>query len=330
MARWAFDRSFQTKSNDMKKDNVNYLVAGGVVVAALVLLLVVLFQITGRTGATESYFVYYDNVTGLGEGTPAYFDGYRIGDIGEIVPDRSGDQLRFEVTLNLKKGWPVPEGSVARVSSAGLLSDTVIDISEGPGPGLLAPGSEIPGAEGGDMFAAVNSLAADFSELTQTQIRPMLETLRLRVDGITGDLESGTPEVIEDLRELLAKLDNGAASINQILREENISHVDNMLVNLDSASGHVTQLAGDLKQTRVRADELLDELNAVVAENRPELNQAIVALRRSMASLDTRMDSIAHNLESTSRNINEFSRTIRRNPGILLSTPADDETEDLP
>lgn len=47
----------------VKRDHVNYVLVGGVVLAALAVLLFALVMITGRTGGSTDYHVYYGNVT---------------------------------------------------------------------------------------------------------------------------------------------------------------------------------------------------------------------------------------------------------------------------
>ena len=73
----------------MKRDTINYVAVGAVVLAALVLLLVGLALITGRSGAATDYFVHYRNVTGLRYGAPVFYEGYRIGEVAAIEPERS-------------------------------------------------------------------------------------------------------------------------------------------------------------------------------------------------------------------------------------------------
>ncbi|MEP6939123.1 MAG: MlaD family protein, partial [Rudaea sp.] len=109
----------------MKRDNINYVLVGTVVAAALVLLIVVLAVITGRGGASSSYVVHYRNVTGLRYGAPVFYQGYRIGQVSEIDPerhlpakpavDKSSDKAaldasgtRYKVTLAVRRDWPIP------------------------------------------------------------------------------------------------------------------------------------------------------------------------------------------------------------------------------
>ena len=70
----------------MKRDNMNYVLVGAVVVAAFVLLIATLVMITGRSGATTAYYTHYRNVAGLRVGAPVFYQGYRIGDVGRIQP----------------------------------------------------------------------------------------------------------------------------------------------------------------------------------------------------------------------------------------------------
>ena len=58
----------------MKRDSIKYVLVGAVVSAAIVLLLVGLALITGRSGASTDYFVHYRNVTGLRYGAPVFYE----------------------------------------------------------------------------------------------------------------------------------------------------------------------------------------------------------------------------------------------------------------
>ncbi len=86
-------------------------------------------------------------------------------------------------------------------------------------------------------------------------------------------------------------------------------------------------LSDDLRQTRARADALLDSLNDTVAENRPDIRSAVNDLQQTVAAVAQRIDTITYHLESSSRNLNEFSREIRQAPNRLLFTPPADEVE---
>jgi phospholipid/cholesterol/gamma-HCH transport system substrate-binding protein len=305
----------------VKRDTINYVMVGSVVSVALVLLLVGLALITGHSGASADYVVRYRNVTGLRYGAPVFYEGYRIGDVGEIEPERNATGTRYKVTLAVRKDWTIPQDSVARLQSSGLLADMSIGISEGSSRAVLAPGAEIKGAESADVFAAVGELAGQVSSLTRDQISPMIIRLSQRVESITGSLDSSTPEILMQAQTLLGKLSGASDALDDLLKPQNRAAVAGIL-------GNVQGLSGELRETRKTLDETVGELADIARENRGDIRGAVTDLATVMASLSSRMDVITHHLESATRNLDEFSREIRRNPGQLLRSPEPDKLED--
>ena len=177
----------------MKRDNVNYVAVGVVVLAAFVVLMVALAMITGRSGPSAAYYTHYHNVAGLRFGAPVFYEGFRIGQVGSIAPDRDANGIRYKVELNVRKDWPIPKDSIARMTSTGLLADVAVGIVEGKAREIAAPGTELTGAENADIFSAVNELAAQMTDLTRNQIAPLLKNLSEHVDSIAGIIDKNTP-----------------------------------------------------------------------------------------------------------------------------------------
>lgn len=305
----------------MKRDTVNYTLVGAVVALALVVLLVGLALITGRSGPASEYLVQYRNVTGLRYGAPVFYEGYRIGDVGEIQPHRSAAGTRYKVTLVVKRDWQIPKDSVAHLQSSGLLADMSIGIKEGASREMLAAGAEIRSAESADVFAAFSELAGEVSNLTRDQITPMVKQLSLRVESITGALDDNAPEILGQAQALLDKLNSASTAMDDLLKPENRAAVAAIL-------GNVQGLSGELRETRKTVDGAISELADIARENRGDIRSATTDLATVMASLSSRMDVITHHLESATRNLDEFSREIRRNPGQLLRSPEPDKLED--
>ena len=304
----------------MKRDTVNYTLVGAVVLAAIVLLLVGLALITGRGGATTGYLVRYRNVTGLRYGAPVFYQGYRVGQVGDITPERTADGTRYRVDLAIRRDWPIPNDSPARLQASGLLADVSVGISEGASKDMLAPGGELKGIEGADIFAAVNELAGQITELTRSQITPLIRTLSQRVDSITGAIDEKTPQILDQTRTLLERLNVASTGLNDVLKPENRAEVGNIL-------GEVSKLSTELRKTRETLDQALGEIGAIAKENRPDLRSSVQDLSSVLQALSGRMDVITHHLESSSRNLDEFSREIRSHPNRLIIAPKADKVE---
>lgn len=305
----------------MKRDHVNYTLVGVVVLAALALLLVAMALITGRSGGEAEYHTYYRNVTGLRAGAPVFYQGYRIGQVGEVLPERGAEGTRYRIALELRADWPIPADSVARLQSSGLLADVTVAIREGIEKKNLAQGAEIRGEESTDIFGAMNELASEVTTLTRSQITPLIRNLSQRVDSITGSLDEGTPRLINQAQDLLVRLVQASDSVNDLLKPENRAAVSDIL-------GEVRALSSQLDVTKRNLDAALGDLAKITKDNGPGVEAAVTDLQAVLAALSSRIDAITHHMDSASRNLDEFSREIRKNPNRLLLSPKADKVEE--
>ena len=141
-----------------------------------------------------------------------------IGQVGAIIPERdaasAGERhTRYKIALSVRRDWPIPNDSLARLTSTGLLADVAIGISEGKSKDAAAPGSELKGVENADIFTAVNELAAQLTELTRDQIAPLIKNLSQHVDSIASVIDKNTPELVEQSKALLHRLNAASDSI---------------------------------------------------------------------------------------------------------------------
>ncbi|MEP6483223.1 MAG: MlaD family protein [Rudaea sp.] len=305
----------------MKRDNVNYILVGGVVIAAFLLLLGTLAMISGRGGASSDYFTHYRNVTGLRFGAPVFYEGFRIGQVGKIIPERTDKGTTYKIELDVRKDWPIPKDSVAHLTSSGLLADVAIGISEGVSKDPAVPGSELKGAENADIFSAMNELAGQLTELTRDQIAPLIKNLSQHVDSIASVIDKNTPELVEQSKILLGRLNTASESVNDLLKPENRAALSSILAN-------TRDLTHELKGTQQKLDDAIGQLDSIAKENRPGVRQSVNDLRAVLASLSGRVDSIMQHLEVASRNFDEFAREVRKSPNRLLIAPKADKLQE--
>jgi len=311
----------------VKRDNINYVLVGAVVAAAVALLLVALAAITGRGGASSDYVARYRNVTGLRDGAPVFYEGFRIGQVESIDPERAPHEgkieTRYKVTFAVRRDWPIPKDSVARLTSTGLLADVAIGISEGASADMAKPGGELAGLENADLFSSMNALAVQLSDLTRNQVSPLVKTLTTHVDSIASKLDESTPEIVEQSRQLLQRLNSASASVDDLLKPQNRAAIGAIL-------GNVQTLSHDLRATQAKLDGAIGQIDEVIRENRPGVRDSVDDLRGILASLSERIDSITQNLAVAARNFNEFSREVRMSPNRLLIAPKRDKIEEEP
>ncbi len=322
----------------MKSTRINYLVVGTFVLATIAGLVIAVSLLTGRTGATDRYYTVFRNVTGIDFGTRVLYEGFPIGQVENVHPFDEDGQLKFKVDISVSEGWAIPDDSNAQIAASGLLAAVTIGINAGRSKTSLQPGSRIPSTEAANVIDAMSSLAIDFSRLAEEDIRPLLRNLNRSAGTVADLLDEGGVAMVDDLRNVITdvgdrvpaifaeidaitgKLNQSADRISQVLNEQNIQEVETIIADLGTASRNMATLTREIGETREAMDKLLIDIDAVVIDNRPDVDRSINSLRHSAESVARHIDAINENLEGAARNLFEFSRQIRQNPSLLLNS----------
>jgi len=287
----------------MKKDNLNYTLVGGFVVAVMLLLFYILFRITGHESGLQNYYVVFNKVAGIKEGASVTFSGYKIGQVETLIPIQENNHTVYKMLLLVKENWPIPEDSVAKIIMPGVIADKQIDITEGESPTHLKPGDQIPSQSSMDMMLVVQDIAQQ--------------------------LQAFIPRVTGDTKNLLSSLNNSAGQLEKLMSEENQQHVSHMFKNADAASYNLSKLAKSFDNVQLQLDKLLSRSNQLITDNEADLHQSIIELRQTMHLISSKMEPLLYNMDASSRNLNEFSRQIRNNPASLISSkPPVDSVEE--
>lgn len=313
----------------MRDSRINYVLVGSVVLAMLVALVVSIALLSGRTGRTEAYYTLYDNVGGVKYGTKVLFEGFAIGQVEDIQPQRDGGKVRFKVRLGVAEGWQIPEDSVARIAASGLLAAVAVDIRGGVSTVALRPGDQINSQSGGNLFSAMSDVASEVTTLSQTGLRPLIETLNRTVGAFGPILEQRAPQLFDNLVSLSADLaaktprissnvEQMTTGMNRLFSPGNTQRMEDTIGNLERTASNLAELTGSLHSSKAKVDSLLATLDKVAADNGETIGQSLKDLRYSLQTVARNIDSVTYNLEGTARNMNEFSREIRQDPGLLL------------
>jgi len=322
----------------MNPKRSHYVLVGFFVLAIAAGLIVTLALLTGRTGATETYYTHYDTVTGIKHGTPVLFSGYPVGQVTAVEPEYTQGELRFRVALAIAEDWPVPAGSVAQVRASGLLGIVSINIREGDGDALLPPGETLASEPAPNLFATLANAASLVDDLARRDLRPLLQNINALVTSMNTLAAGDAAEMLADLRSTADKLDAGTdefvtnlVALSALLREngerlstlldtENLQRVDSTLAGVDATARNFAQLSASLEDTRGDLDRLLANLNALVSDNKLDVDRTVMDLRYTMHAIAQRIDAVSANLEGTSRNMFEFTRQLRQNPASIFGT----------
>ncbi len=302
----------------MYNQRINYVLIGCFVISMVIALIVSLALITGRTGASDTYYVVLDNVADIKYGTQVRYEGFPVGQVEEITPEPDGARMRFRVEVSVQEGWRIPDDSLARIGASTFLSAKTIDIASGKSGQITPAGGQIASAAPVDIFSTISATASEISELNRKSVKPLLESLT----SLVQTAEIGAPRITEELITFTERLNATLAPLQEIMSKENLDLIELSIGNVEEATGNMAILSRDLRMSLQTVDHLMTNLDEVIQENKGSVDETLKDARYTLRVVASTVDAIVHNLEGTMRNMNEFSRLIRQNPGLLLdSTP---------
>lgn len=283
----------------MKSDRINYIIVGGFVILMLTGIVTSVAMLSGRTGATDTYYTSYGDVTGLKFGSQVLYMGFPVGQVEKISPQLDHGTMVFHLELALTsrfKDWKVPSDSVAQMKSAGLLSAMAIDIRAGEGRSWLQPDDFIPGQPATDIFAAISETANALKRLTETRLEPLLTNLDEYIDSIgkilvteggatmrnlnifSETLANRGPELIDEVVTLSASLKRTSDSLAKVLSPDNADKLDSVVDNVLAASVSLSLMSAEARE----------DINALLGPKSQErINAMVDNFSRASANVAT-------------------------------------------
>lgn len=304
------------------------LVAGALLVATV-------FALSGAfAGPSKTYRAYFHFAGGLEPGaTVRYAGGPKVGRVQKLELDPT-DPSRVEITFSVKSDLPVKTDSRAKIMSLSPLGDNHLEIIPGSEKAALAPAGALLPTE---PYIDFNALTKDINDIT-----PQAQQLLASLNGRATELQ----ETVARVNDLLNRSNRanlaGALAETRGMLAENRPQVKATVGNLSSASRKLEPLLDDLRKTSAQADEALNQVDSLVGENRKDVRQAILELRRSLLTVNDltgrldqtvdvnseNIDELLENLRHVSENLKEFTNTIKTRPYTLIrsSSPPEHKT----
>jgi ABC-type transporter Mla subunit MlaD len=302
----------------MARKHRNEVLAGGFVVLALGLL-VLLFFLKGTLGEvleqSGEIQVVFDDVRGLKNADPVLFLGSKVGRVTgvEIVPGLEAEKARL---------FPPEAGPVSRVIVTLRLprriqeqvrSDSPVEISKS----LTGNVSVLIGRGQGQPLPAERAVLKGRSGVELAELAGRLDALFLKAGPVVEQFACLARQFQEGLLPVQKDLAGGLAEARAILAE-NRSDLRSLTANLAEGVAlarkvleKVEPAAGELKAALSRLEEAAGTLNGVVAENRSGLSAIVEDARTAIA------------------NAANITADVRRRPWRLLYRPSKSEEGSL-
>jgi phospholipid/cholesterol/gamma-HCH transport system substrate-binding protein len=273
-----------------------------VLVAAGLLITSVLAVKGFFAGGDIPHRAFFKFAGGLRPGATVRFGGMEAGSVKAVHIDPH-DSTRIEVDFSIEEDIPLKTDSVAEITSLGPLGDNYLELSTGTRQAPKAPPGSV--VESAPTFN-FNDLAAMIAGL-QPMVLQTLVKLDQRLDELQVTVARVNGLMSDQNR---ANLSRSLNTINSMLTEDR-PKVSRTLDNVQAASAQLRPLLDDLKKTMAQANGALDNINAVVLENRSDLRASVKELRETLLSASGVMEQLNRTLNYNSDNIDEILANVR-------------------
>lgn len=256
------------------------------------------------------YYAYYSNVDGLAVASPVQVNGYKVGQVREIIYDYA-DPGKIKVMLAMDKKLSIPADSYAEMGQT-MLSGAYINLKIGKSAKKLAVGEEIPsGTSNGLMESISNEIMPAIS-----QIMPKIDSLLSNLNTLVAD-----PALLQSIQ----RLDGITANVlgvteglsNTMSRDVPLVVRDARSIThqIDSVSANLLALSKTLKQLPIATTMAnVNNITANLSNFATKLNSSTSTLGRL-----TNDDELYHRLNQVSADIDSLIVDIKRNPKRYIS-----------
>ncbi|MEA3277630.1 MAG: MlaD family protein [Pseudomonadota bacterium] len=320
-------RKARAQRRDLMLAGVFVLVMAAVALGALALLIPGLFGDAYRLDA------YFAEATGLDAGIQVMQEGFVIGIVERVEPvfpgrdeaagrcpspaaagtRRSAVLPCFRATLRIRDNWPVPEDSVAQISSIGLLQEYALKIQPGGASRLLlnrqavvTSGPEI------ELTQQLSDLTITLQLLAQEKIEPTLEGIQesfARFDVVMEILQRLGTDLEQTVDQVSAIFDGRSEEVKRAVEE-------------------VERTAEEVQRAVKSYGDLANDIRGLVRDNKPSVERSLDDTQYLLQELAAALTPILTNIEDATRDLSALARDLRNNPAatILQGHKVEDET----
>ncbi|WP_294597045.1 MlaD family protein [uncultured Rikenella sp.] len=225
----------------------------------------------------NTYYAVYDNSDGIEASSPVTIKGFRVGTVEQVWYDVESGKVITE--FSVKRDYPIPVDSKAKITSASLMGAKVIDLQLGSEKSLLADGDTIPSLMEQGILQMVNT--------EYDQIKEMATTL-------------------------VARISKALDGINAVLSDENVANLSGLLAHANSISGNLDAVvAGDLRQTM--AD--LNRLSSQLAEAAPHMAGIVDRVEGMADTLSVSLPTLLNDATTAVKRLDDALAAVNRAEG---------------
>lgn len=262
----------------------------------------------------DSYYVEFDDISGVSASCPVYANGYRVGVVEDVIFNYDS-QDKIVAVLGLDKQLRLPKASTAEIASD-LLGNVKLELKFGPNPvDVMEPGDTLSGKKQGGALARAADMLPQFEKMlpkvdsilasvNMLLMNPAIANSLHNVDQITAHLVTTTNE-----------LNRLTASLNQQM-PGTLTKVDGLLDNTTTLTKNLSEL--DIAMTMAKVNNTLQNVEQMTAKLNSNEGTIGLLMRdqelyRNVTSTMGHVDSLMIDLKQHPQRYVHFSLFGRKN-----------------
>lgn len=225
----------------------------------------------------------FEKADGIASGSLVYVKGVRVGSVRSV---NLTEDFQVNVNMALDTELPIPEESVAVLTSLSIVEGKSIVIELGSSGNYIESGDKIEGRYAESMMEVIGEKGTEI-----------------------GDDVSGT------LSELNAFLQQLNSTLDDSTRENIDRTVEGAMKTATSLSEVLENKQNDIEDAISAGSAMLQQLDTLSRDARPRVDSLMVALEKNLQDLEklqTRMESATANLDQILEKINNGEGTLGR------------------
>lgn len=223
----------------------------------------------------------FDRADGISSGSVVQIKGVKVGSVNRVYLT---PESNVRVTMRIDTDINIPRGSIAYLTSLGIVEGKSIVIDLGDSDEMVAFGEEIEGK----------------------YVETVMEVLGSKGEELGDDVSEGISELNRFLRQL-----------NETLTDEASADVGQTLSNAQRATGQIASTLEEKQQEIDRAidagSRMMSQLDTLVTDNRPKVDSLMASLEHNINELET----VRTELEKATSSLNEILDKINHGDGTL-------------
>jgi len=267
------------------------------------------------------YYAIFDQVDGLENTNPVLINGFKVGFVKNIKFEE-GNTGRFLVTLLVGKKYQIPENTIAKMISTGILGGKAIKLEVTKGLKYHNPGDTLPSQIETGLIDQLGHQIAPVKQKAENLMVEFERTLKVISEVFNEENK-------EQLRQSFANLNKALYSINQTAAELDttlspngtlrkiFANVESISTNMKNNNKDITKIVKNfsaisdtiakikIASTMLQVDSAMHQFNSVITQ--------INSGKGTLGNL-VKNDTLYYNLENASKSLDLLIKDIKENP----------------